>query len=623
MALEDRSNPQVVASVSSPLEGLGQKRMPLCNQGDMPTDPLLHGLYVRSKKLMSFTEITSQVEWKDVNWAKAEWTVFKLQKRIYRASQRGDVKLVRRLQKMVVNSRYAKLIAVRKVTQENKGKNTAGVDGVKSLNKKQRMSLVNKLEIDGKACPTRRVWIPKPGRKEKRPLGIPTIRDRAQQALLKLVLEPEWEAKFESESFGFRPGRSCHDAIEAIRIVITAKPKYVLDADIAKCFDQINHQKLLAKIDTIPKFRRQIKAWLKGGVFEEGSCLETNSGTPQGGVISPLLANIALHGMQNAITEVYPAYSNGCIKGARRKFGRDDVSQPKLIRYADDFVLICDELSVVEECRELIKEWLKDIGLELKPEKTQLVHTLRKHEGREPGFDFLGFTIRQFAVGINHSGNTSRGKALGYKTIIKPSDKSIQEHYLAIAGQVQELKTANQSKLIKALNPKVRGWCNYQSPWNAGKAYSKLEYLVFRVLWRWAKRRHPNKSNGWIARRYWKSRGGDNWSFSQEDDTLVKLHKYGSYKAGTRWTRVKGNRSPFDGDVIYWSSRMGDNFLTTEPQKARLLKRQKGKCHHCGQHFRPGDLIEKHHQKPQSQGGKNSDDNLVLLHLHCHDQVHG
>jgi len=236
---------------------------------------------------VSKTEITSQVEWKDVNWAKAEWAVFKLQKRIYRASQRGDVKLVRRLQKMVVKSRYAKLIAVRKVTQENKGKNTAGVDGVKSLDKKQRMSLVNELEIDAKARPARRVWIPKPGRQEKRPLGIPTIRDRAKQALLKLVLEPEWEAKFESESFGFRPGRSCHDAIEAIRIVITAKPKYVLDADIARCFDQINHQKLLAKIDTIPKFRRQIKAWLKAGVFEEGNWKETDRGTPQGGVITP------------------------------------------------------------------------------------------------------------------------------------------------------------------------------------------------------------------------------------------------------------------------------------------------------------------------------------------------
>ncbi len=602
---------------------MGQKRMPFRNEGDMQTDPLLHGLYVRSKKLVSKTEIVSQVEWKDVNWAKAEWAVFKLQKRIYRASQRGDVKLVRRLQKMVVKSRSAKLIAIRKVTQENKGKNTAGVDGVKSLNKKQRMSLVNELEIDGKACPARRVWIPKPGRQEKRPLGIPTIRDRAKQALLKLVLEPEWEAVFESESFGFRPGRSCHDAIEAIRIVITAKPKYVLDADIAKCFDQINHQKLLAKIGTIPKFRRQIKAWLKGGVFEEGFWKETESGTPQGGVLSPLLANIALHGMQNAIEEVYPAYSNGCIKGARRKFGRDDVSQPKLIRYADDFVLICDELSVVEECRELIKEWLKDMGLELKPEKTKLVHTLRKHEGREPGFDFLGFTLRQFAVGKNHSGETSKGKALGYKTIIKPNDKSIQQHYEAIAEQIHRLKTAKQSKLINALNPRVRGWCNYQSPWNAGKAYSLLEYLVFRVLWRWASRRHPTKSKGWIAKRYWKSEGGDNWLFSQKEEKLVKLHKYGSYKAGARWTRVKGNRSPFDGDATYWSSRMGDNFLTLDPQKARLLKRQKGKCSYCGQYFKPEDLAEKHHQKPQSQGGKNSDDNLVLLHLHCHDQVHG
>lgn len=223
---------------------------------------------------------------------------------------------------------------------------------------------------------------------------------------------------------------------------------------------------------------------MKGGVFEEGNWKETDSGTPQGGVISPLLANIALHGMQMAIEEAYPAYSNGCIKGARRKFGRDDVSQPKLIRYADDFVVICDELSVVKECQELITKWLKDIGLELKPEKTKLVHTLRSYQGKESGFDFLGFTIRQFTVGKNHSGDTSRGKALGFKTIIKPSDKSIQEHYLVISGQIHELKTAKQSKLIKALNPITGGWCNYQSPRNAGSSYSKLDYLVFRVLWR-------------------------------------------------------------------------------------------------------------------------------------------
>jgi len=225
MTLKDRSNPRVVASVSRPSGGWGQKQTPLRNRRDRLTDPLLHGLYVHSRKSISKTEITSQVESQKVNWAKVEGAVFKLQKRIYRASQRGDVKLVRRLQKMVVKSRYAKLIAVRRVTQENKGRNTAGVDGIKKLDKKQRMSLVNVLEIDGKARPARRVWIPKPRSQEKRPLGIPTIKDRAKQALLKIALEPEWEACFESESFGFRPGRSCHDAIAAIRLVLTAKPK--------------------------------------------------------------------------------------------------------------------------------------------------------------------------------------------------------------------------------------------------------------------------------------------------------------------------------------------------------------------------------------------------------------
>ncbi|MEO1561525.1 MAG: reverse transcriptase/maturase family protein [Cyanobacteria bacterium J06632_19] len=207
--------------------------------------------------------------------------------------------------------------------------------------------------------------MPKPGKKEKRPLGIPTIEDRAKQALIKLALEPEWEAKFESNSHGFRPGRSTHDAIEAIRIVISGKPKYVLDADIAQCFDRINHIRLLDKINTTPKFRRQIKAWLKGGVMENNVFQDTESGTPQGGICSPLLANIALHGMQKLIESQYPAHSNGTIKRFRSKFGRDDVSQPKLIRYADDLVIICDEKRVILHCRQLIEDWLSEIGLEL------------------------------------------------------------------------------------------------------------------------------------------------------------------------------------------------------------------------------------------------------------------
>ena len=224
------------------------------------------------------------VEWRQINWRKLERSVYKLQKRIYRASQRGDVKAIRRLQKTLMKSWSARCLAVRRVTQDNSGKKTAGVDGLKSLTPKQRLALVAKLKLSPKVAPTRRVWIPKPGTEEKRPLGIPTINDRAWQALVKLALEPEWEARFEPNSYGFRPGRSCHDAIEQIFTVISKKAKYVLDADIAKCFDRIDHEALLKKLNTFPTIRRPVRAWLKAGVMDGKQLFPTSEGTPQGGV---------------------------------------------------------------------------------------------------------------------------------------------------------------------------------------------------------------------------------------------------------------------------------------------------------------------------------------------------
>lgn len=318
---------------------------------------------------MSKTEITSNVEWRQINWRKAEKAVFKLQKRIYRASNRGDVKTVRRLQKTLMKSWYARALAVRKVTQDNQGKKTAGVDGVKSLTPKQRLNLVGNLKLGTKVSPTRRVWIPKPGTEEKRPLGIPTMKDRALQALAKLALEPEWEAKFEPNSYGFRPGRSCHDAIEAIFSAIRLMPKYVLDADIAKCFDRINHEMLLNKLNTFPTIRRQVRAWLKAGVMENMQYFDTSEGTPQGGVISPLLANIALHGMEERIKQYAET-----LAGAKQA-NRQSLS---LIRYADDFVILHKDMTVVQRCREIISEWFQGIGLELKPSKTRLTHTLHQ-----------------------------------------------------------------------------------------------------------------------------------------------------------------------------------------------------------------------------------------------------
>jgi len=259
-------------------------------------------------------------EWKNIPWHKLERKVYKLQKRIYTASERGETLKGRKLQKLMIKSRAAKLLAVRRVTQENKGKKTAGVDGVKALSPRQRLELAKNLRIDGKAMPTLRVWIDKPGRDEKRPLGIPVMRDRAKQKLVELALDPEWEARFEPNSYGFRKGRSCPDAIDAINSSIQKMPKWVLDADIAKCFDRINHEALLTKLNTMPHLLRQIKAWLRCGVLDGMKYFDTIEGTPQGGVISPLLANVALHGMENLINQVLGGGYYISPQGKRKRY---------------------------------------------------------------------------------------------------------------------------------------------------------------------------------------------------------------------------------------------------------------------------------------------------------------
>ena len=218
--------------------------------------------------------------WDNINWQKVDRYVYKLQTRIYAASRRGEIKTVRKLQKTLMNSWLNKVFVVRRVTTENRGKKTAGVDGVKSLSPAARMKLVGQLQLTGKSKPTRRVWIPKPGKEEKRPLGIPTMYDRALQGVVKTTLEPEWEALFEASSYGFRPGRSCHDAIKHIKDAIKQKAKFVLDADIAKCFDKIDHSALLQKLNYRGKVRRQIKSWLKSGVIDKGVFTAISEGTP-------------------------------------------------------------------------------------------------------------------------------------------------------------------------------------------------------------------------------------------------------------------------------------------------------------------------------------------------------
>jgi len=511
----------------------------------------------------------------------------------------------------------AKCLAVRRVTQDNQGKNTAGVDGVKSLSPVQRLKLVQSLRLNNKVKPTRRVWIPKPGTEEKRPLGIPTMNDRALQALFKMALEPEWEARFEPNSYGFRPGRSCHDAVEAIFNAIRFKAKYVLDADIAKCFDRINHEALLRKLNTSPTLRRQIKAWLKSGVMDGKQLFPTSvseaarsAGTPQGGVISPLLANIALHGMEERIKQIAESLPG------KRATNRYALS---LIRYADDFVILHEDITVVQRCQGVISEWLSDMGLELKPSKTRLCHTVNKYGDNEPGFNFLGFKIRQHPVGKYQSGTNTNGKPLGFKTIISPSREKMKVHYDRVASIIETLKAAPQTALIGKLNPVIRGWANYYSSGVSKEAYSEQDHLMYQKLRAWARHRHPGKSGGWVAKKYWQTIGGDNWVFAtrQEGKNPMKLANHSATPI-VRHVKVKGDASPYDGNLVYWSTRMGKHPEATK-RVATLMKSQQGKCAHCGLFFKDGDIWEVDHIVPKSDGGRDDYKNLQLLHRHCHD----
>ena len=404
----------------------------------------------------------------------------------------------------MISSRSARALSVRRVTQDNQGKKTAGVDGVKSLTPKQRLTLMNEIKMDSKVKPTRRVWIPKPGTDEKRPLGIPTMNDRALQALVKLVLEPEWEARFEPNSYGFRPGRSCHDAVGAIFNAIRSKSKFVLDADISKCFDRINHDVLLKKLNTYPTLRRQIRAWLKAGVMDGKNLFPTDEGTPQGGVISPLLANVALHGMEELIIGLAPKFDMKRPDNTQLSV-RDKLKSISLIRYADDFVIVHENLEVIKMCKTEIEKWLSDIGLELKPSKTRLAHTLNKLEDEEPGFNFLGFNIRQFPVGKYNSGSKSRGGLLGFKTIITPSKESQKRHYKKVAEVIDKSRGLDQATLIMKLNPIIRGWCNYFSTVVSQKIFERLSHLVVWKLLKWGLHRHRNKGRRWIRLKYFKT----------------------------------------------------------------------------------------------------------------------
>lgn len=545
--------------------------------------------------------------WDTLPWRKLEQHCYRIQKRIYRASQSGKTRAVQKLQKLLLKSEAARLIAVRRATQDNRGKNTAGVDGVKTVPPSRRFTLTRTIHPTNwkrqKPLPVRRVWIPKPGKTEQRPLGIPTMQERCKQALVKMALEPEWEAKFEADSYGFRPGRCCQDAIMAIYFAIGRKPKYVLDADIQGAFDHINQGALLEKLHTYPVLRQAVKAWLEAGVMEAGRYQPTREGTPQGGVISPLLLNIALHGLEQALTEGYPK--------------RASAEKPKLIRYADDLVVLHSRLEDLQKAQATVEHWLEPLGLKLSPKKTRLTHTLHAYQGNV-GFDFLGLTIQQFPVGKTHSGKSSQGKLLGYKLRMAPSKEAIQRHIDALGKCVKRFGSVSQETLIRALNPQIWGWSAYYRGVICSRIFSSCDHILWIQLMRWARRRHPHQGIHEIVPCYWRPQNTRKWVFLTPDGVELREHQKMAFRMHIK---VKGTASPYDGNLLYWSQRLQRHPLMGS-EKARLLQKQQGKCRWCGLAFQHGEVIEIDHITPKSEGGGEELSNKFALHGLCHDVRH-
>lgn len=538
------------------------------------------------------TDEQTPATWDAIDWRAVEGNVKRLQERIYRATENEDWKKVHNLQKLLVRATSNQLLAIRRVTLENRGKNTAGVDKVVCDTPEARIMLYKEgLSLKGyRPKPVRRVYIPKSNGK-MRPLGIPTIKDRVMQAIVKAALEPEWEARFEANSYGFRPGRSTMDAIEAIHTNMNQEgsSQWVLDADITGCFDNIDHQALLARLST---FTTTIHRWLKAGVVELGHYTDTQAGTPQGGIISPLLANVALDGIERLFgsesldgTHIPPAKRKGLDRGI------------SVVRYADDFVVMAPSKEILETyAKPKITGFLKDRGLTLSEAKTKIIHS-------SEGFNFLGFTIRRFNNAL----------------ITKPQKEKILNHIEQLKTYLDRHQQTPAGQVIKELGPVIRGWANYYRHSVAKRTFSYVDHRRWQLLWGWAKRRHPNKSSRWVKQRYFRPDGY--WTFFEGNATLVRA----SATPITRYTKVTGKASPYDPSLHeYWLNRHKRQVgrQTFSRQKLMLLNKQNYRCALCGIPFLPEEITDDHHIIMRCEKEDNRLENRQIVHYWCHHQHH-
>jgi len=531
-------------------------------------------------------------QWHEIDWSQCHRNTRRLQARIVKAQQEGRYNKVKSLQWLLTHSFSGKAIAVKRVT-ENRGKKTTGVDGKTWSTPGDKSQAILSLKRRGyKPQPLKRVYLLKKNGK-KRPLGIPTMKDRAMQALYLIALQPVAECTGDGHSYGFRPKRATRDAIGQcfIRLVRKSSPEWVLEGDIKGCFDNISHDWL---VENVLMDKKILKKWLKAGFMEKQILYPTKMGTPQGGIISPTLANIALDGLQEILEKRFPKTTK-----------QGNIAKVGLVRYADDFIITGNSKELLEEkVKPLVIDFMRTRGLELSEEKTKITHI-------DEGFDFLGQNIRKY-----------KGKLL-----IKPSKRNVNMFLRKIREVIEGNKTAKQCNLIMKLNPLIRGWVNYHKHVVAKETFGHVDVEIWKKIWQWSKRRHPNKGKYWIKEKYFKTIRTRNWVFEGKDNegktwTLIKA----SDTPIKRHIKIKADANPFDPEwETYFEERILRemmNNLKGRGKLQKLWKGQKGICPNCKQIISTETGWHVHHILPKFEGGKENITNLVLLHPNCHRQIH-